>query len=87
MNSSRSIELSVSLACTLVAAACSPVISIAGANFPVWIWCFLAGVIVALSLRPLMVAIGIDEWMEPRTVVYSCLALVVAFLCWLLVWR
>lgn len=66
---------------------CNPVISVAGAEFPVWILCLFAGILVALSLRPGLVAIGIDEWMTPRLVTYSCLALVSAFLCWLMVWR
>ena len=66
---------------------CNPVISVAGAEFPVWILCLFAGILVALSLRPGLVAIGIDEWMTPRLVTYSCLALAFAFLCWLVVWR
>ncbi len=66
---------------------CDPVISVAGATFPVWMLCLFAGILVSLSLRPVFVATGIDEWMVPRPLVYSCLALVVAFLCWLLIWR
>src|SRR5260370_4964949 len=68
-------------------AGCEPVISIAGANFPVWILCLIAGILISLSLRPLFVAAGIDEWMTPRPLVYSCLALTIASLCWLLIWR
>jgi hypothetical protein len=52
-----------------------------------WILCLLVGAAIALSLRPLFVASGIDQWMGPRVLVYSCLALVVAFLGWLLVGR
>jgi hypothetical protein len=63
------------------------VISIAGASFPVWMLCLLAGILIALCLRPVFVAAGIDESMTPRTLVYSCLALTIAFLCWLLFWR
>jgi hypothetical protein len=66
---------------------CNPVVSVAGAEFPVWILCLFAGIMVSLSLRPVLVAIGIDEWMTPRLVTYSCLALAFAFLCWLVVWR
>ena len=66
---------------------CNPVISVAGAEFPVWILCLFAGILVALSLRPALVAIGIDEWMTPRPLIYSCLALTVAFLSWLVIWR
>jgi YtcA family len=87
VNSLPRIELSVGLAAPFVSGGCSPVVSVAGADFPVWLLCLLVGVTIALSLRPLFVAIGIDEWMAPRTLVYFCLALVVAFLCWLLVWR
>ena len=87
MNSRPGIALSVGLAGPPVLAGCSPVISVAGANFPVWILCLLVGATIALSLRPLLVAIGIDQWMAPRILVYSCLALVVALLCRLLVGR
>jgi hypothetical protein len=66
---------------------CAPVISIAGAEFPVWILCLFTGILVSLSLRPVFVAMGIDEWMTPRLVTYSCLAMASAFLCWLVVWR
>jgi YtcA family len=66
---------------------CNPVISIAGAEFPIWILCLFAGILVSLSLRPVLMATGIDEWMTPRPVTYSCLVLVLAFLCWLVVWR
>ena len=66
---------------------CDPVISVAGAQFPVWIFCLFAGILVSLALRPVFVAIGIDEWMTPRLAVYSCFALAFAFLCWLVVWR
>jgi hypothetical protein len=87
VNSLARIEPSLSLAAPFVLVGCSPVVSVAGADFPVWVLCLLVGVTIALSLRPLFVAIGIDEWMAPRTLVYSCLALVITFLCWLLVGR
>jgi YtcA family len=67
--------------------ACNPVISVAGAQFPVWMLCLLAGILAALALRPILVATGIDEWMTPRLLTYVCLALVSGFLCWLVVWR
>jgi hypothetical protein len=66
---------------------CNPVISIAGAEFPIWTLCLFSGILVSLSLRPVFVATGIDEWMTPRLVTYSCLALAFAFLCWLVLWQ
>ena len=70
----------------LLATGCDPVIGIAGATFPVWQLCLIVGIVASLSVRPLFVAVGIDEWMTPRPLVYSSLALVVAFLCWLTIW-
>jgi hypothetical protein len=69
------------------AAGCNPVISVAGAEFPVWMLCLFAGVLSALCLRPLFVATGIDAGMTPRPLTYSCLALAIAFACWLVIWR
>ncbi len=66
---------------------CNPVISVAGANFPVWMLCLFAGILLSLCLRPLFVATGIDQWMTPRPLIYSCLALAIAFVCWLVIWR
>lgn len=66
---------------------CDSVIRVAGADFPVWILCLVVGILMSLSLRPVFVATGIDEWMTPRPLVYASLALTIAFVCWLLVWR
>ena len=65
---------------------CDPVIGIAGATFPVWLLCLIVGVLAALALRPLLVAVAIDEWMTPRPLVYGCLAVTIACLIWLIVW-
>ena len=80
-------ELSVGLAFPPALAACSPVISVAGANFPVWTLCLISGILAALLLKPFFVTTGLDEWMTPRPLVYGCLALTIAFLCWLLLWK
>jgi hypothetical protein len=69
-----------------LATGCDPVIGIAGATFPVWQLCLIVGILASLSLRPLFIVVGMDEWMTPRPLVYSSLALVIAFLCWLTVW-
>jgi Na+/glutamate symporter len=71
----------------ILAAGYAPAVSIAGAQFPVWILCLITGILVSLVLRPLFVSAGIDQWMTPRPIVYSCLALVVAYACWVLVWK
>jgi hypothetical protein len=79
--------LSIYWISVLLLAGCDPVISVAGANFPVWLMCLIAGILTALCLRPVFVTTGIDQSMTPRPLVYSCLALTIAFVCWLLLWR
>ena len=64
-----------------------PALITAGANVPVWILCRIIGLLVSLSLRPLFITIGIGDWMTPRPFIYSCVALIVAFLCWRLAVR
>lgn len=77
----------VSSASGCLMAGCDPVISVAGANFPVWIFCLSAGILASLVLRLFFVATGLDDLMVPKALVYSSLALIVAFLTWLLIWR
>jgi hypothetical protein len=60
-------------------------ISITSANLSVWIMCRIVGILVSVSLRPLFVTAGIEAWMTPRPFIFSCLALMVALLCWLIV--
>jgi hypothetical protein len=72
---------------SIVFAGYTPVVSIAGAEFPAWILCLVTGILISLLLRPLFISAGIDQWMTPRPIVYSCLAVVVAYLCWVLVWK
>jgi hypothetical protein len=83
----QGLRLSVSCVYSVGVSGCAPVISLAGAKFPVWILCVFAGILVSVSLRQIFISAGIDEWMTPRPLIYSCLALVVTFVCWLLVWK
>ena len=57
-------------ACAAVAAAglsgCDPVLTIAGAHFPAWLICALAGALVAALLRPLFLALCIEAYLWPR---------------------
>ena len=65
----------------------APLLSAWRAHIPVWLLCLLTGILVSISLRPLFINVGIDDWMTPRPLIYSCLALVVAFVSWLVIWR
>ena len=68
----------------LALGACDPVIDIAGADFPAWLICVIAGVALAAGLRTAFAAIGIEPHLGPLTVVYPCLALLLSCLVWVI---
>jgi len=55
--------------------ACDPVVNIAGANFPAWLICAIAGAILAASLRPAFLVTGIEPYLGPVMLIYPCLAI------------
>jgi YtcA-like protein len=75
-------------ACAVVAAAglsgCDPVLNIAGAHFPAWLVCALAGALGAALTRPLFLALRLEAYLWPRPLVYSSLAVLLACIMYLL---
>jgi hypothetical protein len=66
------------------AAGCAPVINIAGADFPAWMLCAVAGAVLTALLRPLFVALRIEAHLGPLPLIYFSLALLLACGTWLL---
>ncbi|HLH78323.1 MAG TPA: YtcA family lipoprotein [Candidatus Binataceae bacterium] len=64
-------------------AGCAPVIDLAGADFPAWMLCGMAGAVLTGVLRPLFVALRLEPHLGPLVVIYPCLALLWACLIWL----
>jgi hypothetical protein len=65
-------------------AGCNPVINIAGANFPAWLFCTIIGGILAAMFRPVFAVTGIEPHLGPLLLVYPCLAVVLACLVYLI---
>jgi hypothetical protein len=65
-------------------AGCDPVVDIAGADFPSWLLCVIAGVALAAVLRSLLAAIRLEPHLGPLTVVYPCLALLLSCVVWMI---
>ena len=63
---------------------CDPVINIAGANFPAWLFCVVAGAVLAALFRLLFITLGIDEHLWPGVLVYIGLAVLMACLVYLI---
>jgi hypothetical protein len=69
---------------SVAATGCDPVLNIAGANFPAWLVCALAGALGAALLRPLFVALRLEGYLWSAALVYLGLAVLIACIVYLL---
>jgi YtcA family len=65
-------------------AGCDPVVNIAGANFPAWLFCATCGLIMTAVIRPLFVVTGIEAYLWPLPIVYLSLTVVLGCIVWLI---
>ncbi len=72
------------VAAALLLAGCDPVINIAGANFPSWLFCAICGAILAALIRPIFVVTRVERYLWPRPIVYSSLAILMGCVVWLI---
>jgi hypothetical protein len=66
---------------------CDPIINIAGANFPAWLFCAIVGGIVAIASRPVFVAFRIEPYLWPLPAVYIAVAVLTACIVYLIFFR
>jgi YtcA family len=64
-----------------------PSVDVLGAFFPSWMLCIVAGVVLTLVGRYVLVATGLDPWVGPRGLVYPALALAFTLATWLTFFR
>ena len=64
-------------------AGCDPVVNIAGANFPAWLLCAIAGALLTAAIRPLLATIGLEPHLGPRPLIYASLAVLLGCIVWL----
>lgn len=80
-------EASVRLAACLsifALSACDPIITVAGANFPSWLFCMLIGAIIAAIVRPLLVVARLESHLGPLTIFYPSLIAMFAMIVWVI---
>jgi YtcA family len=65
-------------------AGCDPVINVAGANFPAWLLCLLAGATAAALCRPVLFYSGLEPYLGPAALIYSSLAVMFALIVWII---
>ena len=64
--------------------ALSPSVNILGSFFPAWLISIVAGLVLALIVWRVLVATGIAPHLTPPALVYPCLAALLIFACWLI---
>ncbi|MGA2852334.1 MAG: YtcA family lipoprotein [Terracidiphilus sp.] len=62
----------------------APSFNIAGSFFPFWIFCVVAGTMLAVLARALFVRLEIEKEIKPAVLVYPCIAASSAITLWLL---
>lgn len=58
----------------------APTLFLAGAFFPAWLLCAVAGVLGAVALRVVLVALGVDDGIPFRLVTYIAVAIAIGLL-------
>ena len=62
----------------------SPVQNMFGSFFPAWMLCAAAGVVIAIILRQVFGALGLNRYLIAPPLTYLCIALAGTLLVWLL---
>lgn len=71
----------------LAGCSASPSISVLGAYFPDWIFCFIGSLLMTLIVRAVLVRTQRESALGPPFVVYSALLLLFSMLIWMLIFN
>jgi len=77
-------RLALPIAAAFLLAGCDPVINIAGANFPSWLFCAICGAILTIAIRPVFVVTRVETYLWPLPIVYSSLTILMGCIVWLI---
>jgi YtcA-like protein len=68
----------------VILSGCDPVVDIEGAFFPSWMLSLLVGVLLTVALRLLFLRSGLEPYLGPLPLIYTCLALLLTMTTWVL---
>jgi len=63
----------------------APTFSIVGSFFPAWLFCIIAGILLAWGAQWLFTRLEIHNHIKPAILVYPCIAAFCAFTLWLVI--
>ena len=75
----------VVLAASPFLSGCSCIPAIGGAYFPAWLLSILIGWVLSMIVRFIMVKVGLDGWIRPRSIGYPCLNIFFTLLVYLII--
>jgi len=65
----------------------APTFNILGSFFPAWLFCVVAGLLLAWGANWLFARLQIGKYIQPAILVYPCLAAFFAFTLWLVIFN
>jgi hypothetical protein len=68
-------------------AGCDPLVDVAGAFFPAWMLCILAGIAATVCVRYAFSRARLEPWLGPLLLVYPSLSALIALALWLALYR
>ena len=71
----------------LCAAACDPVLNVAGSFFPAWMVAMLVGVALTGVARLVLAVAGLEQYLGPPVLIYASLGLLLTVATWLVLYR
>jgi hypothetical protein len=79
-----SVKFAPIVAAAVLFAGCDPIVNIAGANFPSWLFCAICGAILTAVIRPVFVVTHIETYLWPLPIVYLSLSILMGCTVWLI---
>jgi len=80
-------RLAGGVALVVCAAACDPVVNVAGSFFPAWMVSMLVGVVLTVAVRLVFVVARLEPHLGPPMLVYTSLGLILVVATWLVLYR
>jgi hypothetical protein len=77
-------RLALSITTAVLIAGCDPVVNIAGANFPAWLFSAICGAIITVVIRGIFVVTRVEPYLWPLPIVYSSLTILTGCIVWLI---
>jgi hypothetical protein len=78
---------SASAAVLAPCAGCAPLVDVAGAFFPAWMLCILAGIAATVLFREVLARARLESSLGPLLVVYPSLAAAISLFLWIVLYR